>query len=55
MYPGTAAGSAEVDVSWVDGNAITFRDEVHRTTLVWFSYPADNRGSEAGRRESLDN
>ncbi len=43
----------QIETFLADSGAMTYRDEVERTTVVWFSYPGGNRFADFGPEDTL--
>lgn len=47
-------GAPQVETFLADSGAMTYRDQVERTTVVWLSYPAENDFADTDSGDTLD-
>ncbi len=43
----------QVEIFLADSGAMTYRDELERTTVVWFSYPGENEFADATADDTI--
>jgi anti-sigma factor RsiW len=48
------ARSPQIETFLADSGAMTYRDELERTTLVWFSYPAENEFADSSAEDTIE-
>lgn len=46
--------SPQIETFLADSGAMTYRDELERTTVVWFSYPSENEFADMDDDDILD-
>jgi hypothetical protein len=47
------AKSPHIETFLADSGAMTYRDELERTTVVWFSYPGENEFADASGEDTI--
>jgi anti-sigma factor RsiW len=51
---GSGARTPQIETFLADSGAMTYRDEIERTTVVWLSYPAKNEFADADAEDTIE-